>query len=216
MPIYAMLVFFFCGRSSSCLWPRPLKEDIVGDGKSPKGILGDLRLFYQRKSTFPTCSKEKAINMCKTFVPNTKFQNGRKRRLPTRLFLKHFDHPVRFFLSLCAMARPKVMKNAKSKKFTTCMKAAEKKCMKCMKAGKVQGNKLGQAEALHGPLWNQWRQHVLKTGPTWLFVVISLAHMLCCRVTEILKLTGDDFSFRHRFVRIKPLKRQPEAGEKKQ
>ena len=153
-------------------------------------------------------------------MPSTKFQNGRKRRLPTRLFLKHFDHPLKFVVSLCAMAHPSVMKKKckqKSKKSMKCMKVANKKYMKCMKTGKVQGEKkLGQAEALHGPLWNQWRQHVLKTGPTWLFVVISLTHMLCCRVTEILKLTGDDFSFRHRFVRIKPLKRQPEAGKQKE
>lgn len=85
---------------------------------------------------------------------------------------------------------------------------------KPLKAKKVkhQGQKLGQAAALHGKAWNQWRQHVLHVGPSWLYAVVTLTHALCCRVSEILALQGRDFNFRYKTVRIKPLKRQPEVG----
>ena len=89
-----------------------------------------------------------------------------------------------------------------------------KKKKKPLKAKKVkhQGQKLGQAAALHGKAWNQWRQHVLHVGPSWLYAVVTLTHALCCRVSEILALQGRDFNFRYKTVRIKPLKRQPEVG----
>lgn len=71
---------------------------------------------------------------------------------------------------------------------------------------------LGQAEAMHGKLWKQWTEHVKRVGPSWLFAAITLSHMFCCRISEILSLQAGDFNFRHRFVKIKPLKRQPEAA----
>lgn len=95
---------------------------------------------------------------------------------------------------LCAMAPRRVMKKKKKKTRT-----------------KAPRRKLGQASPLHGPLWNQWCQHLLRIGPSWLYMVVTLSHMLCCRVTEVLALRAGDFNFRHGTVRIKPLKRQPEA-----
>ena len=101
---------------------------------------------------------------------------------------------------------------------------AQKKTMKKAMKKKTHGTRqkrgksrkktrtvLGQAEALHGKLWVQWTQHVKRVGPSWLFVAITLSHMFCCRITEILSLQAGDFNVRHRFVKINPLKRQPEA-----
>ena len=65
---------------------------------------------------------------------------------------------------------------------------------------------------MHGKLWKQWTEHVKRVGPSWLFAAITLSHMFCCRISEILSLQANDFNWRHRFVRIKPLKRQPEAA----
>lgn len=70
---------------------------------------------------------------------------------------------------------------------------------------------LGQASTLAGSAWNKWRKHLLHVGPTWLFIAVTLTHGLCGRISEIMALKGEDFNFRHRYVRIKPLKRQPEA-----
>ena len=61
------------------------------------------------------------------------------------------------------------------------------------------GKALGQALALSGPLWGQWRQH-------WLYVLVTLTHVLCCRVSEVLALRGCDFQWRSHRVRIKALK----------
>ena len=75
----------------------------------------------------------------------------------------------------------------------------------------VMGKKLGQASALHGKLWSLWRQHVRRSAPCWLYVVITLTHILCCRVSEILALQKKDVDFRHRRVKIKALKKGPEV-----
>ena len=48
--------------------------------------------------------------------------------------------------------------------------------------------KTGQAASLPGKLWEAWTQHLLKTGPTWVWVAVILTHILCCRITEILWL----------------------------
>ena len=110
------------------------------------------------------------------------------------------------------------------KKATKSKKKPGKSAMKVMKMMKkprdsakrakktMKKSLLGQAEAMHGKLWKQWTEHVKRVGPSWLFAAITLSHMFCCRISEILSLQANDFNWRHRFVRIKPLKRQPEAA----
>ena len=58
-----------------------------------------------------------------------------------------------------------------------------------------------------GPLWNLWLAHVLREGPTWLHVALMLTHMLCLRITEVLRLRARDFNFKTQCVFIAPLKR---------
>lgn len=72
--------------------------------------------------------------------------------------------------------------------------------------------KRGQAASLPGKLWSAWTKHLLSTGPTWIFVAISLTHILCCRITEVLWLRKQDFDFKQLFVTIRALKRQPQVG----
>ena len=52
--------------------------------------------------------------------------------------------------------------------------------------------KTGQAASLPGKLWEAWTQHLLKTGPTWVWVAVILTHILCCRITEILWLRNNN------------------------
>lgn len=75
------------------------------------------------------------------------------------------------------------------------------------KTKKQKGLKLGKAAVLTGPLWNLWLQFVLKQGPTWLYICLFLSHTLCCRVSEILKLTSNDFNWRNKTVHVKAMKR---------
>ena len=67
--------------------------------------------------------------------------------------------------------------------------------------------RLGKAAAMPGPLWNLWLVHVLREGPTWLHVALMLTHMLCLRITEVLRLRARDFNFKTQCVFIAPLKR---------
>ena len=110
-----------------------------------------------------------------------------------------------------ASGRKKPAPRAQKKTMKKAMKKMTGKRQKRGKSRKKTGTVLGQAEALHGKLWGQWTEHVKRVGPSWLFVAITLSHMFCCRITEILSLQVSDFNFRHRYVKIKPLKRQPEA-----
>ena len=61
------------------------------------------------------------------------------------------------------------------------------------KGKKKSDKKLGQAAVLSGKMWAQWRNHILETSTTWLYVVIALTHALCARVSEVLKLRACDF-----------------------
>lgn len=70
--------------------------------------------------------------------------------------------------------------------------------------------KHGRADPLYGELWKEWCTHVLDTGPTWLYVAVVLTHLLCCRITEVMMLSGSDFDLKHGTVRVKPLKRGKE------
>ena len=83
---------------------------------------------------------------------------------------------------------------------------------KGQKKGARGGRKLGQAAMLTGKMWTQWRNHILKTSSTWLFVAITLSHALCARITEVLKLKGSDFHWAAKTVTIAALKRQPQAS----
>lgn len=68
---------------------------------------------------------------------------------------------------------------------------------------------LGKACSLPGPLWELWLKHVLASGPTWLYVSLLLTHVLCCRITEILKLKRKDINFKRGTVFVAPLKKGP-------
>lgn len=68
--------------------------------------------------------------------------------------------------------------------------------------------RLGKASSLPGDLWFRWLGHVLKVGPTWLYVALLLSHLLCLRITEVLRLQGKDFDLRNGACQVKPLKRR--------
>ena len=71
------------------------------------------------------------------------------------------------------------------------------------KVKKKRGKKLGQAAVLSGKMWTQWRNRILKTSTTWLYVVVTLTHALCARVSEVLKLRASDFHWFGKAVTIK-------------
>ena len=48
--------------------------------------------------------------------------------------------------------------------------------------------------------------HVARVGPAWLFVMFTLCHLLCSRVTEILKLQLQDVDLDNDKITVKPLK----------
>ena len=78
------------------------------------------------------------------------------------------------------------------------------------KKSKKTTRKIGQAAVLSGSMWTAWRQHILKTGTTWMFVAITLTHILCARISEVLCLKASDFRWSARSVTIAALKRQPQ------
>ena len=53
-----------------------------------------------------------------------------------------------------------------------------------------------------------WLEHVRNQGPAWLCVALSLTHLLCCRITEIMRLTAESFDHEKKCVTIEALKRQ--------
>ena len=69
--------------------------------------------------------------------------------------------------------------------------------------------RLGQAATLSGPLWQEWRDHLRRTAPVWVWVAVTLTHVLCCRISEVLGLKAKDFNFQQKWVKIKALKRAP-------
>ena len=75
--------------------------------------------------------------------------------------------------------------------------------------GKRRGRKaLGQADKLPGAAWGLWTHHVQAAGPSWLYPVVCLGHLLCLRVTEVLSLSGKDFDLVKGVVKVRALKRQ--------
>ena len=89
--------------------------------------------------------------------------------------------------------------------------AAEQKLAKNGRRRRRKGN--GQADKLPGAAWALWTNHVQATGPSWLYPVVCLGHLLCLRVTEVLSLSGKDFDLAGGVVRVRALKRQ-EATDK--
>lgn len=67
---------------------------------------------------------------------------------------------------------------------------------------------MGQADKLPGAAWALWTHQVQSTGPSWLYPVVCLGHLLCLRVTEVLSLSGKDFDLEKGIVRVRALKRQ--------
>lgn len=72
----------------------------------------------------------------------------------------------------------------------------------------------GQACTLPGAAWTAWCEHLLKTSPTWMYVLTVLCHMFCLRVTEGLMLRACDFNWKSRTVRVSALKRAPEVHKR--
>ena len=68
--------------------------------------------------------------------------------------------------------------------------------------------KRGKADALTGQGWQAWVAHVARVGPTWLFVLFTLCHLLCCRVTEVLQIQLQDVDMENHRVKVKALKRR--------
>ena len=72
------------------------------------------------------------------------------------------------------------------------------------KAGK------GQADSLVGQSWKAWKAHLHETGPTWLFCLTCLSHLLCCRVSETLQLKRGNFDLAGGWVVVGAMKRGAE------
>ena len=70
-------------------------------------------------------------------------------------------------------------------------------------------NRRGQADSMLGPVWHAWLEHVRNKGPTWLYVALCLTHLLCSRITEVMRLTTESFEHEEKHVSIAALKRQP-------
>ena len=89
---------------------------------------------------------------------------------------------------------------------------------KAMKQGKrVKKNKQvkkddnlkrGQADSLTGTAWSAWMSHVARVGPMWLFIIFTMCHLLCCRVTEILQMQLQDVDYENNRINVKALKRR--------
>ena len=47
----------------------------------------------------------------------------------------------------------------------------------------------GSADSLTGSAWRAWLLHVKqRTGPTWLYIALSMCHLFCVRITQVLQL----------------------------
>ena len=77
-------------------------------------------------------------------------------------------------------------------------------------SAKTVRTRRGPAEVLDGPAFKAWLVHLQNQGPTWLWVVTSLCHLLCARVSEILNLQKVDLNLRDGWVRIQGLKNHGE------
>ena len=88
--------------------------------------------------------------------------------------------------------------------------AGPAKLARCRKGAKAErkpaSKKRGKAEPLLGAAWAAFLQHLANTGPTWALIALSLAHLLCCRITEVLRLQLQDINWEDKKIRIRELK----------
>ncbi|CAE6968392.1 unnamed protein product [Symbiodinium sp. CCMP2592] len=70
----------------------------------------------------------------------------------------------------------------------------------------VSNKKRGKAEPLLGAAWSAFLQHLANVGPTWTLIAMCLAHLLCCRITEVLRLQLQDIHWETKKIRIRELK----------
>ena len=76
------------------------------------------------------------------------------------------------------------------------------------KKAKATTKARGAADPLLNGAWAEWRSHVLAHGPTWLYVLIVMQHLLCCRVTEILRLRFKDIDWDSKQILVGALKKR--------
>lgn len=105
------------------------------------------------------------------------------------------------------MAKTKAKAKAMKKDVKKDVKKDQKNKKKEVSNKKNQ-HKRGKADALTGQGWQAWMAHVARVGPTWLFVLFTLCHLLCCRVTEVLQLQFQDVDMETNRVKVKALKRR--------
>ncbi|CAE7619753.1 unnamed protein product, partial [Symbiodinium sp. KB8] len=53
-----------------------------------------------------------------------------------------------------------------------------------------------------------WLQHLKGVGPTWCYVLASMCHLLCCRVTEVIRLQAKHIDLDNGRVQVGELKQQ--------
>ena len=80
--------------------------------------------------------------------------------------------------------------------------AAMPSVMSLKKEASCRRPQLGQADKLPGVAWSLWTHHIQAMGPSWLYPVACLGHLLCLRVTHVLSLRGKDFDLEHGAVRL--------------
>ena len=73
--------------------------------------------------------------------------------------------------------------------------------------------KRGAAEPLLGEAWSAFLQHLATTGPTWALIALSLAHLLRCRITEVLRLQLQDIQWEGKKIRVRELKGHAEMAK---
>lgn len=66
----------------------------------------------------------------------------------------------------------------------------------------------GKADTLAGSAMKSWLQHLKGVGPTWCYVLLSMCHLLCCRVTEVLRLQFKHIDLDSGRVQVGELKKQ--------
>ena len=89
----------------------------------------------------------------------------------------------------------------------------KKKAARKQTQRQTQRRKLGQADQLPGSAWSLWLHHICGTGPSWLYPLVCLGHLLCLRVTEVLNLRPKDFNLEVGVVKVQALKRQKETDK---
>ena len=90
---------------------------------------------------------------------------------------------------------------------------ANKKAARTQRQRQTQRRKLGQADQLPGSAWSLWLHHICGTGPSWLYPLLWLEHVLCLRVTEVLNLRPKYFNLEVGVAKAQALKRQKDTDK---